>query len=83
MDIKLVREALHREPVKPFSMRLADGRSLPIRHPDFVALGERRVVVIGEDDSTSLLEPLLIISHDFKSQSGPQDNGRRPRKRPS
>lgn len=44
MDIEGVRVALRKEPFEPFSMRLADGRSLPVLHPEFVALGKRRIV---------------------------------------
>jgi hypothetical protein len=43
---------------------LADGRGLAVRHPDFVALGSRRIVVVGDDDATSVIEPLLIVSLD-------------------
>ena len=64
MDIQGIREALHREPFEPFSIRLADGRSLPVSHPDFVALGPRRIFVVAEDDSWSVIEPLLIVSLD-------------------
>jgi hypothetical protein len=38
IDITGVREALHKQPFEPFDMRLADGRSLLVPHPDFVAL---------------------------------------------
>lgn len=78
MDIAGVREALHREPFEPFEIRLADGRSLPVVHPDFVALGFRRIVVVGPDDSTSIIEPLPIVSLGYKS--GP--NGGRSRRKP-
>ena len=64
MDIAGIREALHRQPFEPFAIRLADGRSLPVPHPDFVAVGARRVVVVGEDDSTSMVDSLLIVSLD-------------------
>jgi len=37
---------------------------LPVPHPDFVALGPRRIVVVTEDDSWSVIEPLLIGSLD-------------------
>lgn len=57
-----MRNALHRQPFEPFSIRLADGRSLPVPHPDFVTVGPRRIVVIAEDDSWSVVEPLLIVS---------------------
>jgi hypothetical protein len=65
MDLNGVREALHRQPFRPFTIRLADGRALPVRHPDFVAVGKRRIIVVAEDDSWSEVEPLLIISLDF------------------
>jgi predicted dehydrogenase len=42
MDIAGIREVLHRQPFQPFSIRLADGRSLAVKHRDFVALGTRR-----------------------------------------
>jgi hypothetical protein len=65
MDIAGVREALHNEPFQSFVIRLADGRSLPVPHPDFVALTPRRVIVGATDDSWSAVEPLLISSRDF------------------
>jgi hypothetical protein len=79
MDIQGVREALHREPFQPFSIRLADGRSLPVPHPDFVAVGKRRLVVIDEDDGWSFVEPLLIVSLDQSKKSPPGGNGKKRR----
>jgi hypothetical protein len=64
MDLTGIREALRKEPFQPFSMRLADGRSLPVRHPEFVAVGRRRIIVIADDDSWSIVEPLLVVSLD-------------------
>jgi hypothetical protein len=63
MNIELVRVALHNQPFQPFDLRLADGRSLHVPHPDFVAVSNRRVVVIdAEGWGMSILEPLLIVS---------------------
>jgi hypothetical protein len=78
MDIAGVREALHKQPFEPFVIRLADGRSLPVRHRDFVALGKRRIVVVAEDDSTTMLEPLLIVSLDWLPKKGKSKNGKHP-----
>lgn len=66
MDISAVRDALRKEPFEPFTMRLADGRSLEVRHPEFVAIGKRRIGVISPDEaeSWSVIEPLLIVSLD-------------------
>ena len=80
MDIGGVREALHRVPFQPFELRLADGRAVRIAHPDFVALGARRIVVVGEDDSTSIIEPLLIVSIDTLSANGQGGNGSQKKK---
>jgi hypothetical protein len=76
MDIRGVRKALHREPFEPFAIRLADGRSLPVRHPDFVAVGRRRVVFVAKDDSTLIIEPLLIVSLDTLPRRNRPANGR-------
>jgi hypothetical protein len=65
MDIAGVREALHKQPFEPFTIQLADGRSLPVPHPDFVAVSPRRIVVIQESGSWSVVEPLLIVSLDY------------------
>ena len=51
MDIQGILKALGREPFEPFATRLADGRSPPIPHPEFVAVRPRRVIVIAEDGS--------------------------------
>ena len=70
-----VREALHRNPFEPFVIRLADGRSLPVPHRDFVALTPRRVIVGAEDDTWSIVEPLLIVSLDSMSKKPKGGNG--------
>jgi hypothetical protein len=82
MDIAGVRDALHSQPFVPFTIRLADGRSLPVPHPDFVALTPRRVIVGAADDTWSVLEPLLIVSLDHAESrqadgSDAGSNGRR------
>lgn len=67
MDIGGIRQALHRQPFEPFTIRLADGRGLPVPHPDLVALGPLRVVVVAEDNSWTVLEPMLVVSLDYQS----------------
>jgi hypothetical protein len=64
-----VREALHQQPFRPFTLRLADGRELPVPHPDFVAILGRTAVVASPslDDSYSIVEPLLIVSIEYAS----------------
>jgi hypothetical protein len=86
MDLNGIREALRRQPFESFSIGLADGRVLPVPHPDFVALTPRRVIVVAEDGSWSVVEPLLIVSLDYdlrkdKPEGGDGSGGRRKRRR--
>ena len=80
MDIAGVREALRRVPFVPFEIRLTDGRSLPVPHPDFVAIGKRRIVVVSEKDETFIVEPLRIVSLDRVPEKRRGGNGA-PKKR--
>ena len=82
MDIAGVREVLHRQPFEPFLIRLADGRSLSVPHRDFVALTPRRVIVGAEDDSWTIIEPLMIVSLDSMPAMPKGGNGTQKRKRP-
>jgi hypothetical protein len=82
MDITGIREALHANPFKPFAIRLADGRSLPVPHRDFVALHPRRIIVIAEDSSWSVIEPILIVSLDYGAPKSNGGNGSSKRRRP-
>jgi hypothetical protein len=77
MDLQGIREALHRQPFEPFSIRLADGRSLTVPHPEMVAVGKRRVIVVEPDDAWSVLEPLLIVSLDYDGKHRPRKNQRK------
>lgn len=80
MDIAGIREALNRSPFEPFILRLADGRSLPVPHRDFVALTPRRVIVGAEDDSWSIVEPLLVVSLDSMPKKNKGGNGSQRKK---
>jgi hypothetical protein len=83
MDIGGIKEALHKQPFEPFALRLADGRSISVPHPDFVALHPRRIIVINHDASWSVIEPLLIVSIDYDAAAKKGTNGSgRGRKRP-
>jgi hypothetical protein len=83
MDTGGVREAMNRQPFLPFQLRLADGRAMPVPHPDFITISpnNRRVIVFTPpDDAMSILEPLLIVSVEYPGVSsaghpGPESNG--------
>lgn len=73
MDLNAVRDALHRQPFRPFTIRLADGRSLPVPHPDFVAVVGRSVIVASpqQNESYSIVESLLIVSLEYNGVPAP------------
>jgi hypothetical protein len=76
MNAFALRDALRLQPFKPFTMTLVDGRSYEIRHPELVIVSPkgRQAIIVNEDESWSVLEPLLILSLDYsapKSSNGP------------
>ena len=80
MHVDVVREALHQQPFRPFSLHLVDGRELRVPHRDFVAVSNRRIVVIAPDDQgMAILEPLLILSIEYagtaQGAAEPEGNG--------
>jgi hypothetical protein len=80
MDLNTLRESLRRKPFEPFVIRLADGRSEVVKHPEFVAVGPRIVVVIRADNTVSHIEPLLIVSIDHGGVGRKGGNGSTKRK---
>ena len=62
MDLNTIRDALRQQPFESFTIRLADGRAEVVKHPEFVAVGPRIVVVVREDNTVLKIEPLLIVS---------------------
>ena len=71
MDPAGIRAALGHQPFEAFAMRLADGRSLDVRHPEMVAVGRQRIIVVQPDDSWSVIEPLMVVSLDYNGSSTP------------
>jgi hypothetical protein len=72
MNVELIRDAIRRHPFRAFTLRLADGRSVGVSHPEFVATGNRFVFVVNPaDDSTLWIEPLLIVSLDYSGAVAP------------
>jgi hypothetical protein len=53
--IKQIRDAMHRQPFRPFRIKLVDGTGYEVKHPDFIATppGARaREVVFYVDGAT-------------------------------
>ena len=69
LNMKTIRERLHKVPFKPFEMRLTDGRRIPVVHPDFVALGGSVVAIMDEEDGLQEVDALHVVSLDPLSKS--------------
>ncbi len=74
MTIETLDRVIHAQPFKPFSFMLADGRRLPVRHPDFVAFNPkgRVAVVMDENDGADFVDLLLVVSLNFEGSATPQ-----------
>ena len=69
MEIEHLREALHKKPFEPFTIRLADGRSMLVQDPEFVALSPSLVVVIGRNGyGASNIDPFAIVSVAYEGE---------------
>jgi len=80
MDLNSIRHALREQPFKPFDLCLADGCRVPVKHPEFVAMNQRIVIVTDEDSATKVLEPLLIVSLEPSVFNKKPPNGQARRK---
>jgi hypothetical protein len=72
MTVEQFKSTLRLQPFRPFTIRMADGRTFDVAHPDFVAQSPtgRTVIVFQEDDSYSLLDLLLMTEVEVHSSNG-------------
>jgi hypothetical protein len=59
MNVEAIREWLNRRPFEPFVLRLSNGETYDVRHPELVALGKNRIVVA--DPETDRFVHLSLI----------------------
>jgi hypothetical protein len=66
MVLEAVRMAIRRQPFRPFTLQLADGRQMVIPHPEFIAISGRTVIVTNASNEVyAIIEPLLIVSIEY------------------
>ena len=49
MNMDTIREWLRRQPFEPFVLRMSNGESHEVRHPECMALGKTRIIVSYPD----------------------------------
>jgi hypothetical protein len=67
MTVETLDKAYRANPFRPFTLRLADGRSLPVPHPEFLAYNPkgRIAIVIDDNDAAEFVDLLLVVSLSF------------------
>jgi len=71
MPLDQLRNAVKAQPFEPFTIHLADGRHLFVRHPDFIifAPSGRTAIVYQTDDSYNNIDLRLVTDLAFGSGS--------------
>ena len=82
MTTESLQKALHAAPFQSFTLHLADGRTLPVPHRDFVAHrpGGRVAVIMDDDDGFELVDLLLVVSLKFEPARGRGPSGQKGRR---
>ena len=64
--------AIRAQPFRPFSLRLADGSLVEVRHPEWIAhvAGTRTAIVVGPDESFKVLDVALDSRARRRSTAG-------------
>jgi hypothetical protein len=62
MNAETIREYIHRQPFEPFVIRLSNGESHEVRHPECVLLMKTKVLVYYPDDDRSVICTLIHIN---------------------
>lgn len=79
MTIEQIRAAYTAKPFRPFVIHLADGREVPVQHPEFMLTvpSGRTIIVCQPDDSLNIIDLLLVTDLEMKAST----NGSGERKR--
>ena len=77
MTVEQIRKLHQARPFQPFDIHLADGRSLPIHHPELLAVPPPgRTIGVGLDDGTIEIVDLLLVTS-LKPRANGQSRGKR------
>jgi hypothetical protein len=78
MTIEQLRQLHLARPFKPFDIHLADGRTLSVEHPEFLAqVGTGRTIAVGRQDGVFEIVDLLLVVSLEPHTNGSSRRGRR------
>jgi hypothetical protein len=71
-QVRVMRDA---QPFRPFTIHLADGRTLAVPHRDFVSQSPtgRTIIVYRPDDSFSIIDLYLVTELEVQSAEAPEN----------
>ncbi len=83
MKAQTLQRLLEASPFQPFSINLADGRALRVPHRDFVSPSPnyRMLTVWHEDDSCDIVDLMLVLGFNVKSQRNGRSKSHKQRAR--
>ena len=71
MTIQEIRKAYETRPFLPFEIMTADGRTVPVKSPEFLAFSpKQRCVYVGLDDGLEVIDLLLVTSLKMRHRGG-------------
>ena len=62
MTSEQLKATIRQQPFRPFSIRMVDGRSFSVAHPDWVMVSPtgRTAIIFEKDDSYSVVDLMLM-----------------------
>jgi hypothetical protein len=76
MTVDQLRAQLQAQPFTPFNIRLADGRSIPVLHPEYTIISPRgrTAIVYQPNDDCNIVDVQLVIDLELKPGTATQNN---------
>lgn len=62
MNMETIREWLNRAPFEPFELRLSNGEVHQVRHPENVALGKNRLIIVDPETDRAVHCSLIHVN---------------------
>ena len=81
MTIQQLQPMHQARPFEPFDIYLADGRTIPVEHPEFLSRSPTgRTIVVGHMDGThEIVDMLLVTTLKTRTNGSPKKQGRAKR----
>jgi hypothetical protein len=62
MNSEVIRQLVSRRPFEPFTLHVSGGEAYEVRHPETVAVGKQRLVVVNPESDQMAICSLLHVT---------------------